>query len=229
MVEKRKRDSASDAKPVGKKRDAERTRLVIIQAAREEFAENGYDGARTDRIAVRTGMSKGVLYHYFNSKDDLFVAVLEDIYLELRSQNEALVLDDFEPEAGIRELIAHTYNYFVNHPEFIVLVNSENLMKSHHLERSQSVRSMFAPLSHRLGELISRGQEQGIFRANVDIIELYISIVGLGYFFLSNRWTLSVVFNRDLLAEGAEEKRLAHMTELVLDYLRNVKPMDGLK
>jgi TetR/AcrR family transcriptional regulator len=88
---------------------------------------------------------------------------------------------------------------------------------------------MFAPLSKRLGELISRGQEQGIFRANVDIVELYISIVGLGYFFLSNRWTLSVVFNRDLLAEGAEEKRLAHMTELVLDYLRNVKPMDGLK
>ena len=229
MVAKRKRDSESETQPAGKKRDPERTRLVIIQAAREEFAENGYDGARTDRIAVRTGMSKGVLYHYFNSKDDLFVAVLEDIYQELRSQNEALVLDDFEPEAGIRELIAHTYNYFVNHPEFIVLVNSENLMKSQHLERSQSVRSMFAPLSKRLGELISRGQEQGIFRANVDIVELYISIVGLGYFFLSNRWTLSVVFNRDLLAEGAEEKRLAHMTELVLDYLRNVKPMDGLK
>jgi TetR/AcrR family transcriptional regulator len=139
VVAKRKRDSESEAQPAGKKRDPERTRLVIIQAAREEFAENGYDGARTDRIAVRTGMSKGVLYHYFNSKDELFVAVLEDIYQELRSQNEALVLDDFEPEAGIRELIAHTYNYFVNHPEFIVLVNSENLMKSQHLERSQSV------------------------------------------------------------------------------------------
>ncbi|AOF93702.1 TetR/AcrR family transcriptional regulator [Sinorhizobium sp. RAC02] len=223
MVTMRKRGSDSGAEPAGRKRDPERTRLAIIEAAREEFAENGYDGARTDRIATRTGMSKGVLYHYFNSKDELFVAVLEDIYRELRSQNEALVLADFEPEAGIRELIAHTYNYFVNHPEFIVLVNSENLMKSEHLARSESVRSMFSPLSQRLGELISRGQKQGIFRANVDIIELYISIVGLGYFFLSNRWTLSVVFNRDLLAEGAEEKRLAHMTEMVLDYLRNVK------
>nr|WP_275945143.1 TetR/AcrR family transcriptional regulator [Aminobacter anthyllidis] len=157
----------------------------------------------------------------------MFVAVLEDIYQELRSQNEALVLAEFEPEAGIRELIAHTYQYFVDHPEFIVLVNSENLMKAQHLERSESIRSMFTPLSRRLSELISRGQEQGIFRSNVDVVELYVSIVGLGYFFLANRWTLGVVFNRDLLGKGAEEVRLQHMTEMVLDYLRNVKSLDG--
>lgn len=220
-------DTATDSETRPKKerkRDPERTMRTIIQAAREEFAANGYDGARTDRIAAGTGMSKGVLYHYFNSKDDLFVAVLEDIYQELRSQNEALVFDDFEPEAGIRELIAHTYTYFAAHPEFIVLVNSENLMKAVHLKRSQSVRSMFAPLSTKLSELISRGQDKGLFRRDVDVVELYISIVGLGYFFLSNRWTLSVVFNRDLLAEGAEERRLNHITEVVLDYLRNVRP-----
>lgn len=205
-----------------KKRDPERTMRTVITAARVEFAEYGYDGARTDRIAAGTGMSKGVLYHYFRSKDELFVAVLEDIYQELRSQNEALVLDDFEPEAGIRELIAHTYDYFVTHPEFIVLVNAENLMKAVHLTKSESVHSMFAPLSTRLGELIRRGQDQGIFRQNVDIIELYVSIVGLGYFFLSNRWTLSVVFNRDLLDESAEDRRLAHMTDMVLGYLRHV-------
>ncbi|GAA2814547.1 TetR family transcriptional regulator [Aminobacter aminovorans] len=228
MAAMRTHGSTSEAKPAeARKRDPERTRLVIIEAAREEFAENGYDGARTDRIATRTGMSKGVLYHYFSSKDDLFVAVLEDIYQELRSQNEALVLDEFEPVDGIRELIAHTYQYFVDHPEFIVLVNSENLMKAQHLERSESIRNMFTPLSRRLSELISRGQEQGIFRSNVDVVELYISIVGLGYFFLANRWTLGVVFNRDLLGQGAEKVRLQHMTEMVLDYLRNVKSLDG--
>ncbi len=208
-----------------KKRDPERTIRAIIAAARQEFAEYGYDGARTDRIAAGTGMSKGVLYHYFTSKDELFVAVLEDIYQELRSQNESLVLDEYEPEAGIRRLIAHTYNYFADHPEFIVLVNSENLMKAVHLQQSQDLRSMFAPLSQRLGELIGRGQQQGIFRDDVDVIELYISIVGLGYFFLSNRWTLSVVFNRDLLADGAQEKRLAHITDLVLGYLRSHGPL----
>lgn len=230
MVAMRNGGSGSDAKPArGRKRDPERTRQTIIEAAREEFAQNGYEGARTDRIALGTGMSKGVLYHYFNSKDDLFVAVLEDIYQELRSRNEALVLNEFEPETGIRKLIAHTYEYFVDHPEFIVLVNSENLMRAQHLEQSESVRNMFSPLSQRLGELIRRGQEQGIFRSNVDVVELYISIVGLGYFFLSNRWTLSVVFNRDLLAKGAEEVRLEHMTEMVLDYLRNVKSTDETK
>jgi AcrR family transcriptional regulator len=223
MVDIRDTKTDSRAKSVGtRKRDPERTIRTIIEAARQEFAEHGYDGARTDRIAALTGMSKGVLYHHYNSKDDLFVAVLEDIYQELRSQNEALVLDVFEPEEGIRQLIAHTYNYFATHPEFIVLVNSENLMKAAHLEKSESVRSMFAPLSTRLGELIDRGQEQGIFRRDVDIVELYISIVGLGYFFLANRWTLSVVFNRNLLADGAEDLRLAHIIDVVLGYLRNV-------
>lgn len=225
MVSTGQQDAGTEPAAKVKKRDPERTVRAIITAARQEFAEYGYDGARTDRIATGTGMSKGVLYHYFASKDELFVAVLEDIYQELRSQNESLVLDEYEPEAGIRRLIAHTYNYFAEHPEFIVLVNSENLMKAVHLQQSHDLRSMFAPLSNRLGELIGRGQKQGIFRDDVDVIELYISIVGLGYFFLSNRWTLSVVFNRDLLADGAQEKRLAHITDLVLGYLHSRGPL----
>lgn len=204
-----------------RRRDPEQTLKKIISAAREEFAKVGYEGARMDRMAELSGMSKGLFYHHFGSKENLFIAVLEDIYLELRSQNEELILDEFEPEEGIRRLIEHTYRYFAEHPDFIVLVNSENTMKAEHLKRTTAVARMFGPLSQRLRQLIDRGVAQGLFRSDVDVIELYVSIVGLGYFFLANRWTLSVVFDRNLLDEAAEERRLAHVTEVVLGYLRH--------
>ncbi|WP_127519778.1 TetR/AcrR family transcriptional regulator [Mesorhizobium sp. Z1-4] len=204
-----------------RKRDPERTEGVILRAARREFAKAGYEGARVDKIAERSKMSKGLIYHYFGSKDKLFLAVLEDIYQELREQNEALILDEFEPEQGIRRLIDHTFRYFAENPEFIVLVHSENIMRAQHLKKSDSIGKMFGPLNSRLGELIKRGVEQGLFRRDVDVTELYVSIVALGYFFLSNRHTLSIVFDQDMFAEDAIPKRQKHMEDLILGYLRH--------
>lgn len=203
------------------KRDPERTERNILLAARAEFSMAGYEGARVDKIAERSKMSKGLIYHYFGSKDALFIAVLEDIYQELRSENKELILDEFEPEEGIRQLIAHTFRYFVAHPEFIVLVHSENIMKARHLKESVQIRKMFEPLSLKLGELIERGARQGLFRQDVDVIELYVTIVGLGYFFLSNRHTLSVVFDRDMTGDASEQQRLRHIERIVLGYLKH--------
>lgn len=222
MVEMKARESSRrDSLRRDSKRDPEQTIKTIVAAAREEFAKSGYDGARMDRVSELSGVSKGLLYHHFGSKENLFIAILEDIYQELRSQNEQLILDDFEPEEGIRRLMEHTFRYFADHPDFIVLVNSENAMKAEHLKRTTAVEKMFTPLAQRLSELIDRGVRQGIFRSDVDVIDLYISIVGLGYFFLANRWTLSVVFHRDLLKDGEEDRRLAHATEVILGYLRH--------
>lgn len=203
------------------KRDPERTERAILKAARREFAKAGYEGARVDKVAERSKMSKGLIYHYFGSKDELFIAVLEDIYQELREQNEDLILDSFEPEEGIRRLIDHTFTYFAENPEFIVLVHSENLMKAQHAKKSDTIGRMFGPLNARLSELVDRGVQQGLFREDVDITELYISIVALGYFFLSNRHTLSIVFDRDLFAKDAIPRRQKHMEELILGYLRH--------
>ncbi len=57
-------------------RDPKRTQRRILQAAREEFAEHGPAGARVDRVAQRAGVNKRMIYHYFDSKDGLFRAVL---------------------------------------------------------------------------------------------------------------------------------------------------------
>lgn len=213
------------ARPAGRRRaprprDAERSRAEILAAATEEFAAHGLGGARVDEIARRAGVNKALLYHYFGNKEDLFVAVLEATYAGLRGAEAALELEQLEPREAMRQLVAFTWDYFVAHPEFLALVNSENLHGAAHLKRSRRVRSLHHPLVDRLGEILARGHAAGDFREGVDPVQLYISIAGLGYFYLSNAHTLGTVFGRNLLSVRARAERLAHVQEMVAAFLR---------
>jgi AcrR family transcriptional regulator len=200
-------------------RDAGRSQKEILEAARDEFASHGLGGARVDRIAVRAGVNKRLIYYYFGNKEDLFLAVLERAYEGIRSEERALNLSQVEPIEAIRRLIAFTWNYYIAHPEFLTLLNSENLHRARHLKRSTQVQQMHSPLVATIAEVLERGHRGGLFRAGIDPVQLYISIAGLSYFYLGNCHTLSTIFARDLLATKARVERLSHMTDLVLGYL----------
>jgi AcrR family transcriptional regulator len=202
-------------------RDPKGTQARILDAATREFSRFGLGGARVDRIAARAGANKRMLYYYFGDKDGLFLAVLEHAYAGIRSAEQALHLLDTPPVAAIERLVEFTWRYYLEHPEFLTLLNSENLHRARHLRRSKQIRAMNSPLIATLSEVLRRGEAQGLFRRGVDPLQLYISIAGLAYFYLSNNHTLSQVFDRDLAAPGAREERLAHMTELVTGSLTN--------
>jgi AcrR family transcriptional regulator len=201
-------------------RDSERTQAAILAAATQEFARHGLGGARVDRIAARARTNKRMLYYYFGSKDGLFLAVLEAAYARIRSAEKALSLLDVPPEEGVRRLVRFTWSYYLDNPEFLTLLNSENLHRAQHLKRSRDVRAMNSPLIETLGEVLRRGRRSGAFRAGVDALQLYISIAALSYFYLGNNHTLSAVFGRDLGTPGAREARLAHMVDVIMGYLR---------
>ena len=194
-------------------------RSRILGAATEEFSRYGLGGARVDRIAARAGANKRMLYYYYGNKEALFLAVLESRYAHIRRAEQGLRLGDLAPAEGMRRLIAFTWNYYLKHPEFLTLLNSENLHRARHLRRSRQVAAMHSPLVAMLKDLLERGARMGEFRADVDPVQLYISIAALGYFYLSNRHTLSTIFERDLLAARNKSERLKHMTALVLGYL----------
>jgi AcrR family transcriptional regulator len=204
----------------GSQRDPERNRGRILAAALEEFAHYGLGGARVDRIAARAGANKRMLYYYFGNKESLFLAVLESRYAHIRRAELGLRLGALDPVAGIRRLIAFTWDYFLKHPEFITLLNSENLHRARHLRRSRQIAAMHSPMVATLRDLLERGARAGEFRRGVDPVQLYISIAALGYFYLSNRYTLSTIFERDLVSARNKAQRLEHMTGLVLGYLR---------
>ena len=201
------------------RRDPVRNRERILGAALREFSRHGLGGARVDRIAARAGANKRMLYYYFGNKEALFLAVLESRYAHIRRAEQGLHLADLEPPQGMRRLVAFTWNYYLKHPEFLTLLNSENLHRGRHLRRSRQIAAMHSPLVATLRGLLERGARKGQFRRGVDPVQLYISIAGLGYFYLSNRHTLSTIFERDLLAARNKSERLKHMTELVLGYL----------
>ena len=211
--------SAREKGPEVRSRDADRSQKDILGAALVEFTEHGLGGARMDRIAERAGVNKRLIYYYFDSKENLFLAVLELAYEGIRREERALNLSQVEPIEAIRRLIAFTWNYYIAHPEFLHLLNTENLHRARYLKRSTKVPSMHSPLVATLAELLDRGHKVGLFRAGIDPVQLYISIAGLSYFYLGNSHTLSTIFERDLLATKAKVERLSHMTDLVLGYL----------
>jgi len=215
----RKRKVAAD-NGNGRIRDPERMRARILEAATEEFSTRGLGGARVDAIARRADANKRMLYHYFGNKEGLFLAVMENTYAHIRTQEEALHLDDLQPMQAMRRLMRFTFRYFVGNPHFIALLNSENLHRARHIRRSPRVKVINSPLIAALGRVLRRGRAAGLFRAGVDPLQLYLSIAGVCYFYFSNIHTLSTIFDRDLMSTPALAARERHVVDVILGYLR---------
>ena len=196
-------------------RDSERSRAAILMAAREEFSRTGLGGARVERIAEKAAVDKKLVYYYFKDKDGLFSAALESVYAEIRNAQLYLDLQGMPPLIALRRLIEFTWDYYIAHPEFITLLNSENLHLARHLQGSPRIRELNSPLVDSLSDILERGQKQGLFRAGIDPVQLYITIAGCSYFYLSNIHSLSAGFNRDFKAPKQLTQRLAHITEVV--------------
>jgi AcrR family transcriptional regulator len=202
-----------------RQRDAERTQKAILAAAVQEFAAHGLAGARVERIADRAGVAKRLIFYYFDNKENLFRAALHETYSSIRDAEKLLRLHDLSPTDGIRRLVEFTWAYYLEHPEFLTLLNSENLHRARHISGSPDIQEINFPLIQTLGDILERGRRDGVFRGGVDPVQLYISIAGLAYFYLSNNATLSVVFARDLMATKALNERLSHIIEVILGYV----------
>ena len=208
------------AKAPERKRDPDRTRASILAAAVHEFSQRGYEGARVDAITKRAKVNKRMLYHYFGGKDGLYLAVLEGRYQAIRSAEAALDLTHRDPIEGMRNLIHFTWSYFLDHPEFLSILATENQHKARFLKQSDRIVQLNSPLIDALRMVLSHGVEQRVFRGGVDPVQLYISIAALGFFYLSNRWTLSTIFRRDLLSEVELTSWRTHITDMVLASLK---------
>lgn len=191
-------------------------RIRILEAAKKEFAAHGLAGARIDRIAAEADANKRMLYYHVGNKEDLYLAVLEAAYEKIRAEERGLDLEHLDPSAAIARLIDFTWNYFIRNPEFLALLNTENVAKARNLKRSTKVKSMHSPFVEMIRTIVDRGVETGEFRVAMDPVQLYISIAGLCFFYLSNSATLSFIFGRDLLKKDAKEERLQHVIMLVL-------------
>lgn len=210
-------------------RDPNATQARILVAATQEFAKHGLGGARVDSIAARAKSNKRMLYHYFGNKDELFRITVENAYAQFRNTEAALQLDSIEPVAAVKRLVAFTWDYFLENPEFITLVNSENLHKAKHLKASKTTPDMSRKFVGRMQSLLQRGEQAGVFRKGLDPVQVNISIAAIAYYYLTNRYTAAIVFERDMMSKDALAARLKFNTDTVLRMLCTAKEIAKLE
>lgn len=197
-------------------RDAEATMARILDAAKKEFAKKGLGGARVDAIAEKARANKRMIYHYFGSKDQLFQKVIEAAYIDIRTAEQKLNLDHLDPKDALERLIVFTWDYYLKNPEFITLVNSENLHRAKHLKSSETVKVYSRRFVSMVKTILDRGVATGVFRKGIDPVQLNITIAAIGYYYLTNRFTGSVMYERDLMAKKALEERLKFNIDTIM-------------
>lgn len=216
VVEAPRRKAEAPKRP----RNSAKTKASILAAARVEFADRGFEGARVDAIADRAGANKRLLYHYFGNKEELYRAVLLDAYQEIRKGERALSLDQYDPVQAMDRLVRFTFRHFLANPWFPRLLGTENIENARFLKTMPDIKALHSPLVGQIAAIIERGAATGVFRRDVDPVQLYISVAALGFFYVSNTATLSVIFERDLTSVNMVQEREAHAVQMVLDFLR---------
>jgi len=211
---------ARKGKAASPRESSRKTRETIIATALAEFASKGYDGGRVDEIALKAGINKNVLYHHFGNKDDLFTAVLEHTYDAIRSHQKDLQIRGMDPVTGMRRLVVFTGQVWLRFPEYQRILASENLNQGKHIAGSALIREMYNPLLDTIRGLLARGTAEGLFRENVDAVDLYISITSLTAHYVSNRYTFEAIFGQRLMTAQRVKQRLDHAADMVLRYLQ---------
>ncbi|MBL8333200.1 MAG: TetR family transcriptional regulator [Rubrivivax sp.] len=189
------------------------TREAILKAAIKVFAKHGFAGGRVEQISRAARSHDRMIYYYFGSKEALFVAVIEEIYRRFNEAESRLELDLSQPVQALRDIVAFIWGYYQKHPEFITLLNSENLHRGEHLARGGRPGEYASPALAVLGGVLESGIAGGVFRPGLSARDVYLTIAALCYFYLSNRFTLSVFLGEDLEAPAA----LAHWQQFVTD------------
>jgi len=197
----------------------EANRASMVAAATDEFAARGFKGASMDAIAARTHTTRALINYYFGSKEKLYLAVLEQVYAQIREAEGKLDLDHLAPVDAVRRIVEFTYTYYLTHEGFVRLVVAENQARGRHLRKSPAMRTLNRPIIERLSGVIARGQAEGLFRKDVDPVEIHKSIAALGMFNVTNQYTFGAIFQRDMGAKGDVARRRAMVADLILSYL----------
>jgi AcrR family transcriptional regulator len=177
-------------------------RAGIVAAALDEFAARGFKGASMDAIAARTHTTRALINYYFGSKEKLYIAVLEQVYGEIREAEGKLDLDHLAPAEAVRRIVEFTYTYYVEHEGFVRLVVAENQARGRHLRKSKMMRTLNRPIIDRLARVIERGRAQGRFRRDADPVEMHKAIAALGMFNVTNQYTFGAIFQREMGRKG---------------------------
>ncbi len=202
-----------------RRRDADRTRQEILDEATREFADRGFAGGRIDEIAERTRTTKRMIYYYYGGKEQLFVAVLERAYAEIRAAEQQIDVDGLEPADAIRRLAELTFDHQESHPDFSRLVAIENIHRAEHIGGRDDFAGANSPAIELIERILERGRRDGTFTREIDAVDLHMMISAFCVFRMANRHTFGAIFDRDLADPRLRERYRRMIGDMVVDYL----------
>ncbi|MBT8769200.1 TetR family transcriptional regulator [Metapseudomonas boanensis] len=210
----------AEAPRKGRKNNPEKTREDILKAAIAEFVQQGLSGARVDSIAERMQTSKRMIYYYFGSKEQLYVEVLEKLYGDIRSTEGKLHLAELDPREAIHRLVEFTFDHHEKHVDFVRIVSIENIHHGEYVKQSAAIRSMSNTILDALGDILRRGEAEGVFRPGVNPLDVHLLISSFCFYRVSNRSTFGEIFQIDLADEQVKQRHKVMICESVLRYLQ---------
>lgn len=206
---------------VERPKNAEATRRNILEEAMREFSLSGYSGARVDTIADNTHTSKRMLYYYFDSKEGLWLEVLKECYRRVRDLELAFHLEDLPPMLALRKLVELTFDHHATHPDFIRIIMTENIHQGRHIKDMKELKDLNRPIIDLLTDLCKRGVEEGVFRKDLDPINLHMHISALSFFNVSNQYTFGYLFNQDFSNKKVHAARREDVVDMISRYARS--------
>lgn len=214
--------NGAPTRPTKRRRSPEEVQARILGAAVAEFAEHSFSGARIDRISKRAKTVDRMLYYYFGSKERLYQAVLEHVYAELIAAQRSFDVDEEDPVQGMRQLIRYSWAHYLQHPELVRLVVTENLLRAKYLKKSTKIKGTLLPLIARIQLLLRAGQKKGVFRQDADPQRMLMTVMSLGFFYIANQYTTSRWLEVDLMAPERLDAWADHICDVVLDHLQRI-------
>ncbi|MBF4549051.1 TetR family transcriptional regulator [Pseudoclavibacter sp. RFBJ3] len=202
-----------------KQRDAERTRAELLAEATSAFAETGYSGTSVDEIAKRSSTTKRMIYYYFGSKEQLYLAVLEEAYRGIRVAEQKLQVDGLAPLEAVRKLAEITYDHHREHADFIRLVAIENIHRGRFIRQLDSLRELGTPALTLLDGLLERGREAQVFRADVDALDVHLLISSYCVFLLANQYTFGYLFDVQLQDPSRQDHQRGLIGDVIVAWL----------
>ncbi|WP_439124816.1 TetR family transcriptional regulator [Marivita sp.] len=196
-------------------RDPERTKGEILHAALAEFAAHGYDGAKVQKISESAGCNPRLIYHYYDNKECLYLAVLRHIYAEIRAREDELRLEALPPDQAIVRLAELTFDFFQSNTVFLSITRSENLLGGRFIAQMPEIQKMSTPFLNKISDVLKRGHAEGVFRDGIDALQLYVSIVALSAHHINASHTLSATFGTDVSKQEWRQTRKLHVVEMI--------------
>ncbi|MDB6061505.1 MAG: hypothetical protein JWM78_1608 [Verrucomicrobiaceae bacterium] len=160
-------------KPPVRKRSPKDTIERIMEAARQQFCKAGLAGARIEEIAREAGVTKQLVYHYYRTKTELYVSVLEDSSSKTIEELLPHEYDHLEPPEALRLFLYRVFDQYVKWPFLASLITDENIHEGVHLSARNKFVSKLPLLLDKFSRIVERGVGAGLFRSDVDPRVLY--------------------------------------------------------